>query len=123
MEDKEQIQKILQRLDNHDKRIGVLEGKKVITGMQEEKKVRKPIKSKAEDLTPPVKKLFDEGFFKEAKIDLGVVDELKNRLLTKKKPLRASVVNVLRKMVREGFLERATIARGKKSLIAYKNKS
>ena len=123
MGDKEQIEKILQRLDAYDKRIGVLEGKKISTRMQEEKKVRKPIKNKAEDLTPPIKKLFDEGFFKEAKVDLEVVDELKNRLLTKKKPLRASVVNVLRKMVREGLLERTTTAKGNKSLIAYKNKS
>ncbi|MCH7730871.1 DEAD/DEAH box helicase family protein, partial [Patescibacteria group bacterium] len=79
------------------------------------------VKSKAEDLVPQVKQLLQDGFFKEAKIDLDVISELQRRLLTRKKPLRASVVNVLRKMVRDGILERTEITRDKKILIVYKN--
>ncbi|MBI4084893.1 MAG: hypothetical protein HY432_00015 [Candidatus Liptonbacteria bacterium] len=116
----ELINKILTQLKHHEERISALEGVKT---EPKGKKVRQSvIKGKADDLTLPIRKLFDEGFFKEARVDLEVVDELQKRLLTKKKPLRASVVNVLRKMVRNNLLERAEIARGKKNLIAYINK-
>lgn len=80
-------------------------------------------KSKAEDLKAPIMKLFDLGFFKEAKIDTDVFSELQKRLLTKQKPLRSSIVNVLRDIVRKELLERVDVVRGKRTLIGYKNKS
>ena len=80
-------------------------------------------KNKAEDLKVPIQKLFDSGFFKEIKIDMDVSSELQKKLLTKQKPLRSSVVNVLRDMVRKGLLERVDVVRGKRTLIGYKNKS
>lgn len=80
-------------------------------------------KSKAEDLKAPIMKLFNSGFFKEAKIDTEVFSELQRRLLTKQKPLRSSIVNVLRGMVRKDLLERVEAIREKKKLIGYKNKS
>ena len=79
-------------------------------------------KNKAEDLKVPIMKLFDSGFFKEPKIDMEVFSELQKRLLTKQKPLRSSIVNVLRDMVRKDLLERFDVIRGKKKLIGYKNK-
>ncbi|MDD4902145.1 MAG: hypothetical protein PHE24_03335 [Patescibacteria group bacterium] len=80
-------------------------------------------KSKAEDLKVPIKKLFDLDFFKEAKIDMDVFSELQKRLLTKQKPLRSSIVNVLRDMVRKDLLERVDVKHDKKKLIGYINKS
>lgn len=80
-------------------------------------------KNKAEDLKVPIQKLFDSGFLKEVKIDMDVSSELQKKLLTKQKPLRSSVVNVLRDMVRRGLLERVDVVRGKRTLIGYKNKS
>lgn len=85
------------------------------------KKAKK--KSKAEDLKAPIMKLFESGFFKEAKIDTDVSSELQRKLLTKQKPLRSSIVNVLRSMVRKELLERTEVIQGKKKLIGYKNKS
>jgi len=79
-------------------------------------------KNKAEDLKVPIMKLFDSGFFKEPRIDMDVFSELQKRLLTKQKPLRSSIVNVLRDMVRKDLLERIDVVRGKKKLIGYKNK-
>ena len=80
-------------------------------------------KNKAEDLKVPIQKLFDSGFLKEVKIDMDVSSELQKKLLTKQKPLRSSVVNVLRDMVRKGLLERVDVVKGKRTLIRYKNKS
>jgi hypothetical protein len=80
-------------------------------------------KGKAEDLKAPIMKLFDSGFFKEAKIDTEVSSELQRKLLTKQKPLRSSIVNVLRDMVRKELLERIEVIREKKKLIGYKNKT
>lgn len=80
-------------------------------------------KNKAEDLKVPIQKLFDSGFLKEVKIDMDVSSELQKKLLTKQKPLRSSVVNVLRDMVRKGLLERVDVVKGKRTLIGYKNKS
>jgi len=79
-------------------------------------------KNKAEDLRAPIQKLFDFGFFKEAKIDMDVFSELQKKLLTKQKPLRSSIVNVLRDMVRKEILERVDVVRGERTLIGYKNK-
>ena len=84
------------------------------------KKVKR--KNKAEDLKVPIIKLFDSSFFKEPKIDMEVFSELQKRLLTKQKPLRPSIVNVLRYMIRKDLLERFDVIRGKKKLIGYKNK-
>lgn len=80
-------------------------------------------KNKAEDLKVPIMKLFDSSFFKEPRIDMEVFSELQKRLLTKKKPLRSSIVNFLRDMVRKDLIERIDVVRGKKKLIGYKNKS
>lgn len=79
-------------------------------------------KERNEDLIAPIRKLCDGGFFNIPKIDLEVLSELQKKLLTKKKPLRASLVNVLRKMTRKEVLERVEIVKGKKKLIAYQNK-
>lgn len=80
-------------------------------------------KGKVEDLKTPIMQLFKSGFFKEAKIDMEVLFELQRKLLTKQKPLRSSIVNVLRSMVRKELLERIEVMREKKKLIGYKNKS
>lgn len=92
-----------------------------------EKVIEKPVKitkkkGKAEDLKVPIMKIFDSGFFQEPRIDMEVFSELQKRLLTKQKPLRSSIVNVLRDMVRKDLLERVDVERGKKKLIGYKNK-
>jgi hypothetical protein len=79
-------------------------------------------RSKAIDLTLPIKKLYDNNFFSDFKSDLDVVEKLKFDLLTNKVPKRASVVNVLRKMVKGGILIRSKMPRDKKTIIVYKNK-
>lgn len=79
-------------------------------------------KNKMEDLKFPIMKLFDSNFFKEPRIDMEVFSELQKRLLTKQKPLRSSIVNVLRDLVRKDLLERIDVVHGKKKLIGYKNK-
>jgi len=112
----EQAKKLLEECLNI---ISQLENK--VGKNQPQKKIKnKYSKTSGEDLHPPVKILIKNNFFEEAKIDLDVVSELQKKLLTKKKPLRSSVVNVMRKMVREGILERTEILKGKKILIAYK---
>lgn len=80
-------------------------------------------KNKTEDLKASVMKLFNSGFFKEVKIDMEVLAELQKRLLTRQKPLRPSVVNVLRGMVKKELLERIEVVHGKDKLFGYKNKS
>ncbi|MDQ3076254.1 MAG: hypothetical protein M3Q34_03950 [bacterium] len=120
---KEQIKKIFEQLATHEERIGVLEnveGKKKASGIRPVAKVQKQSKGKAEDLHLPIQQLIQKDFFKDAKIDLDVVNELQKKLLTRKKPLRASVVNVLRTMIRNDVLERVDVVIGKKTLIAYK---
>ncbi len=117
-----QFQKILDQLENHEKRISLLEGSEV---KNFPKKIpvddkRKRTKGKGEDLHAPIQRLIQDDFFKEVRTDLDVVSELQRRLLTHKKPLRASVVNVMRKMVREGILERTEVIRDERTLIAYK---
>lgn len=114
----EEINKqIFERLEKIE---GVVFGQNKIT--EKPTKIAKK-KNKAEDLKAPIQKLFDSGFFKEAKIDTDVFSELQKKLLTKQKPLRSSIVNVLRDMVRKGLLERVDVVRGKRTLIGYKNKS
>ena len=80
-------------------------------------------KSKGIDLTQPIKKLYDDKFFSDSKTDLDVKDKLELDLLTEKSPKRSSIVNVLRKMVKDGLLTRDKISKGKRTIIGYKNKS
>jgi hypothetical protein len=115
-----EIKKILGQLANHEQRITNIENIKP----QKTPKVsivKRPQKrpGKGEDLHPPIEKLLKNSFFKGVRIDTDVVTELQKKLLTNKKPLRASVVNVLRSMVRSGILERTEVVKGKKTLIGY----
>jgi len=80
-----------------------------------------PKREKSVDLNGPIKSLYDSGFFKDGKIDLEVIKELQMKLLTSKKPLRSSVVNVLRKLVSDKLLIRDYITKDKKSILVYKN--
>lgn len=120
-----QIKKILAQLVDHEKRIHSLENieSKKVPKKESAKNMRKRSKVRGEDLLPPIQGLVQNGFFRDARVDLDVVAELQRRLLTRKKPLRASVVNVPRKLVREGSLDRTEITRNKKTLIAYQNNS
>ena len=79
-------------------------------------------KSKGIDLTQPIKKLYEDKFFSDSKTDLDVKDKLELDLLTEKSPKRSSIVNVLRKMVKDGLLTRDKILKGKRTIIGYKNK-
>lgn len=117
MDQKEINKQIFERLEKLEK--VVFRSKKIIE--KPTKTLKK--KGKAGDLKAPIMKLFDSGFFEETKIDTEVSSELRRKLLTKQKPLRSSIVNVLRNMVREELLERIEAIRGKKKLIGYKNKS
>jgi hypothetical protein len=125
--EQEQLKIFFDQLADHEARIVKLEGgesKKSISIKEElTKEAAKPNKSKGkgEDLVPPIQKLVTASFFKEPKIDQDVVSELQKRLLTRKTPLRPSVVNVLRKMVRSEVLKRVDVVKGKKTLIAYQN--
>lgn len=127
--DEEQVRNLLAQLADHEKRIRLLENdvsnKKNFSGDgrpdSQNKKDATKRKGKGEDLSPPIQVLFKNDFFKDSRIDLDVVSELQRKLLTQKKPLRASVVNVLRRMVRSGILDRIEVAKNKKTLIAYRN--
>lgn len=117
----EELQKILMQLEDHEKRIRALENGEVESSTKKKPaELGRKVKSKGEDLYLPIEKLVQNGFFNETRIDLDVVSELQRRLLTRKKPLRASVVNVLRKMVRDGVLERMEAIKKEKTFIAYK---
>lgn len=117
-----QFQKIFTQLEDHEKRIRALEDGKIKDAVKQKLAAgsENRSKSKGEDLYAPIQRLVQDNFFKEARTDLDVVSELQRRLLTRKKPLRASVVNVMRKMVRDGILERIEVIRNKRTLIAYK---
>ena len=80
-------------------------------------------KSKGIDLTQPIKKLYEDKFFSDSKTDLDVKDKLELDLLTEKSPKRSSIMNVLRKMVKDGLLTRDKILKGKRTIIGYKNKA
>lgn len=80
-------------------------------------------KNKGVDLLQPIKKLYDENFFIEYKSDLEVKKKLEIDLLTDKSPKRASIVNVLRKMVKDSLLIREKITKNKKATFCYKNKA
>jgi hypothetical protein len=115
------LQNIFAQLEDHEKRIRVLEGSEVknLPKRKPAHSSKKQTRNKGDDLYPPIQKLHEGSFFNDAKIDLDVVSELQKKLLTRKKPLRASVVNVLRKMVRDGSLERIGVTRSEKTAIAY----
>lgn len=80
-------------------------------------------KNKGVDLLQPIKKLYDNNFFIEHKSDLEIKEKLELDLLTDKSPKRASIVNVLRKMVKTGLLTREKIIKNKKTIFCYKNKA
>lgn len=121
MNDLKKINKILR---DHEKRIRILEDREVRNPFKKPfantRKMRQKSKSKSENLFPLIQKLFDSEFFREWKTDLDVCEVLKVRLLTKKKPLRASIVNVLRVMVKKGLLVRDKIRKDKRKVFAYK---
>lgn len=118
----EQVKAIFAQLADHEARLNVLEGKRAVTTKKSTlKKGPRSLKTKkGEDLSAPIHALLQKGFFSEPKVDLDVVNALQKKLLTKKTPLRASVVNVLRSMVREDSLERVDTVVDGKERIAYK---
>lgn len=117
-----QFQKTIEQLADHEKRIRVLESGEVKNPVRNGSADRnkKIPKGNSEDLFPPIQKLFDSGFFKEWQTDLDVCNALTVRLLTKRKPLRASVVNVLRAMVKKDLLVRDKVQKNKRKVFAYK---
>lgn len=119
MKDLNEINKIL---EDHEKRIGMLENSEAGNIKIEKLKTenKKNAKSKGEDLFPPIQKLLKDGFFKDWQTDLDVCNALIIKLLTKKKPLRASVVNVLRAMVKKDLLARERVQKNKRQVFAYK---
>ena len=118
----EQFQKILGQLENHEKRIRVLESTALANTSEKKppKGRQKLSRDKGEDLFPSIQKLFKDGFFKNWQTDLEVCNTLIVNLLTKKRPLRASVVNVLRAMVKKGVLVRDKVQKNKRQVFAYK---
>ena len=125
--DTDKILKYINQIEN-----AILELKKII-GTKEARlekltkikknRIEERQKDKSIDLTQPIRRLFDENFFSDYKTDVDVVKELRIKLLTTKTPKRASVTNVLRRMVKNGLLNREKIASGKRKILAYKNKS
>jgi len=121
----QQISKISQQLADHEKRICRLEGvadenpsNNLEIKTNETQKVSP--KSKGDNLLPPVQKLIQDGYLKEWRSDVEVCQNLSMKLLTKKKPLRSSVANVLRAMVKKGILTRNKIQRDKREILVYK---
>lgn len=125
MTDSEIIQQILNRLNDHENRIHHLEGEGIKNpeAVLIEKKRKANARSKNDDLFSPIQKLLKDNFFAEARSDIEVCDALTLKLLTKKTPLRASVVNVLRALVKKELLIRDKIQKGKRSLLVYKQPS
>jgi len=99
--------KILKRLDGIETRITKLE--RVDSGAPTAEaatgKKRKKSKRVKTDLGTPVKKLVEDGFFRDWKTDNDVVKKLKQQVLTAK---RASISNVLRRFASpaHGLLQR-----------------
>jgi hypothetical protein len=120
------IQDIVQRLERLEKIIGestksssrgINTSVPKLDKAREAKSKRKPV-----DLTGPLNKLFQDGFFSEWRTDIDVTGQLQIKLLTERAPQRASVVNTLRKMVKTGLLIRNKVLIGKKNLLAYRKK-
>jgi hypothetical protein len=120
-----QFEEIIKRLDNLEGRVRELEGS-ASKGDQGEiappQTKNGPHKNRGENLFPPINKILEKGFFKDYRTDKDVCEKLKLDLLTKKRPLRASVVNVLRAMVKKDLLSREKIQIGKRQVLAYKQK-
>ena len=116
------INQIRDNLDGIENELNISEISK--KGIQKDKpKTDRKKRNKGIDLTPPIKKLYDSKFFSDYKTDLDVKNKLELDLLTEKSPRRSSIVNVLRKMVKNDLLVRNKIMRDKKTIIGYKNKS
>lgn len=117
-----QLQKIFTQLEDHEKRIRVIENNRGKNLGIEKLKIKKKTnaKNKGEDLFPPIQKLLEGGLFKDWQTDLNVCNALTIKLLTKKKPLRTSVVNVLRVFVKKELLTRDKIQKNKRQVFAYK---
>lgn len=125
--DTDKILKYINQIEN-----AILELKKIIGSNEarlekltkiKKNRIEERQKDKSIDLIQPIRKLFDENFFSDYKRDVDVVKELRIKLLTTKTPKRASVTNVLRRMVKNGLLNREKIVSGKRKILAYKNKS
>ena len=101
-------------------RLGQLE-KAVFATKKKETKNEPGRRTKSTDLNMPISKLHKEGFFKNGRTDVEVCQELHLKLMTSKKPLRSSVVNVLRSMVKKGLLNRDKVKNDKKVVLSYRN--
>lgn len=117
-----QLEKVLKQLESHENRIRALENAGSDDSPKGESASQKQeqLRGKGENLFPPIQKLLKDGFFTEGRNDVEVCSVLTLKLLTKKTPLRASVVNVLRAMVKKDLLTRDKIQRDKRSVLAYK---
>ena len=94
----EEIQKIKNLLENHEKRITLLEGKKIQKIEERKKSWYKPSSTIEKIIC-----LINEGFFNKPKSIGDIVTELKNRDYH----LKASDLTLpLRKIVRKGLLKR-----------------
>lgn len=124
---KEKVLKSISQIENAvlelKKEIGVDETEIEKSIKMKKRKVKKHRKGSSINLIQPIRKLFEENFFSDYKKDVDVLKELKTKLLTTKTPKRASVTNVLRKMVKNGLLNREKIISGKRKVLAYKKKS
>jgi len=62
-------------------------------------------RAKMTDLKTPITELYNNGFFDNEKMDNDVIKKLREQVLSST-PKRASVSNVLRRLVKKGLLER-----------------
>lgn len=115
------VSQIQERLDEIRNELGYTKIIKEKMAVKNNTKIRR--KNKGVDLLQPIKKLYDDKFFADHRSDLEVKEKLELNLLTDKSPRRASIVNVLRKMVKIGLLTREKIIKNKKATFCYKNKS
>lgn len=120
----EKISKILGQIEEEikdiRKEIGNPKNSKGENPTKENSKLKR--KNKSVDLLQPIRALYNDNFFANHKADLDVKEKLELDLLTDKTPKRASIVNVLRKMVKDGLLIREKIKKDKKTTFCYKNK-
>jgi hypothetical protein len=99
---------IIKKLDDIELRLTKIEGKQSDSTKRKNaiasSKTRKPKRAKI-DLVTPIKKLIENGFFKDWKTDNDVVKKLRQQVLNSK---RASVSNVLRRLAsaKQGLLQR-----------------
>lgn len=102
-----QLQKIIEQLADHEKRIRVLEGNEIKNPIEKNlaNGGKKRPRAKGIDLGSPIMSLYNDGFFDDWKTDNDVIKKLRAQVLT---PKRASVSNVLRRLAspKKGLLER-----------------